>query len=244
VPEFALFDLPFAFQNRDEVKRAVDGPLGQELAALADKHNLVLLAYWENGFRQITNNVRPIHAPADLSGLRIRTPPDPERVELFHLWGAKPSPLDLNQLLAAFKAGVFDGQENPVASIVSQRLFEVQHYVSMTGHIYSPSYVVASKQWWDSLDPRVQTTMRQVAAATADRSRQRGEQADLDAAAKLSELGMQVNDDIDNAAFQRTAAPVYARFEKRFGPHLVQLLGQATGRTLIAAGDEASSQKG
>src|SRR5207253_1025780 len=118
----------------------------------AEKHNLVVLAYWENGFRHFTNNVRPIRVPGDLSGLRVRTPPDPDRIELFHLWGAKPSPLDLNQLFDAFRAGVFDGQENPVANIISQRLYEVQHYASMTGHIYSPSYVIASKQWWDSLD--------------------------------------------------------------------------------------------
>src|SRR5438445_777435 len=237
MPEFGIFELPYAFENRDEVKRAVDGPLGDELAAQADKHNLVLLGYWENGFRHITNNVRPIRTPVDLRGLRIRTPADPDRVELFQAWGARPSPLDLSLLFNSLKAGVFDGQENPTSQIVSQRLNEVQHFVSLTGHIYSPSYVIASKQWWESLDPRLQTVVLNAVSTTADNSRRRGEEADHDAAAKLAELGMQVNDDVDKSAFQNASAPIYAEYEKRFGSHLLQLLEEATGRPAPAAAE-------
>ena len=218
MPEFGIFELPYAFENRDEVKRAVDGPLGHELAAQ-------------------TNNVRPIRTPADLRGLRIRTPADPDRIELFQAWGARPSPLDLSLLFNSLKAGVFDGQENPTSQIVSQRLNEVQHYVSLTGHIYSPSYVIASKQWWESLDPRLQTVVLNAVGTTADNSRRRGEEADHDAAAKLAELGMQVNDDVDKSAFQSASAPIYAEYEKRFGSHLLQLLGEATGRPAPAAAE-------
>jgi TRAP-type transport system periplasmic protein len=230
MPEFGIFELPYAFQNRDEAKRAVDGPLGKELAAQADTHNLVLLGYWENGIRHITNNVRPIRTPVDLRGLRIRTPADPERVELFQAWGARPSPLDLSLLFGALKAGTFDGQENPASQIVTEHLNEVQHYVSMTGHIYSPGYVIASKQWWESLEPRLQAVVLDAVHTTADNSRRRGENADRDAAARFAELGMQVNDDVDKAAFQRASAPIYAEYEKRFGSHLLQLLAEATGR--------------
>ena len=151
VPEFGIFDLPFAFQDRAQVQRALEGPLGQELGRLAEKRNLVILGYWENGFRQITNNVRPIRTPADLSGLRIRTPPNPDRLRMFHDWGALAAPLDLAELFAALRAGTFDGQENPLGQITGARLYEVQKYLSFTGHVYTPSYLVASKPWWDRL---------------------------------------------------------------------------------------------
>ena len=233
-PEFGVFELPYAFQNRDEVKRAVDGPLGRELAAQAGKHNLVVVGYWEDGFRQITNNVRPIRTPADLSGLRMRTPPDPDRVELLHMWGAKPSPLDLILLFDVLRSGVFDGQENPVANIVNQRLYEVQRYVSMTDHIYSPAYVIASKSWWEVLDPRVQAVLRDVARSTADDSRRRGEESDRDAVSKLTELGMQVNDDVDKTAFQRASATFYDKYQKRFGSRSLQMLEAATGRSVTS----------
>jgi TRAP-type C4-dicarboxylate transport system substrate-binding protein len=167
----------------------------------------------------------------------MRTPPDPDRIELFHVWGAKPSPLDLNQLFDAFKADVFDGQENPVQNIEAQRLYEVQRYASMTGHIYSPAFVLASRQWWDSLDPRVQAMLRDTALATADNSRARGEEADRDAISRLSQRGMQVNTDVDKAMFQRAAAPVYAKFQKRLGSHLLELLEIVTGRSVAAPVD-------
>ena len=237
-PEFGVFELPYAFQNREEVKRAVDGPLGQELAAQADKHNLVVIGYWENGFRHITNNVRPIRTPADVRGMRLRTPPDPARVELLHMWGAKPSPLDLMLLFDALKAGTFDGQENPVANIVSLRLYDVQRYISMTGHIYSPSYVIAGRHWWDALDPRLQAVLLDVARTTGDNSRERGEEFDRDAVSELAALGMQVNVDVEKSTFQRASASAYDNYKRRFGAHPLQLLEAATGRkvTSLTAG--------
>ncbi len=153
VPEFGIFDLPFAFRDRAEVKKAVEGPLGDELTKLAAKKNLVILGFWENGFRQITNNKRAIKTPDDLKGLKIRTPPNPDRVKMFQLWGANAAPLDFNELFSALQTGVFDGQENPLAQITSAKLHEVQKYLSMSGHVYTPTYLVASKTWYDGLEP-------------------------------------------------------------------------------------------
>jgi tripartite ATP-independent transporter DctP family solute receptor len=228
VPEFGVFDLPFLFADRAAVKAAVNGPLGTELARLAEKKNLILLVYWENGFRQVTNNVRPIRTPADLAGLRVRTPPDPERVSMFHALGAKAAPLDFTKLFDALQNGVFDGQENPIAQITSSRLYEVQHYLSFTNHVYTPAYLVASKPWWESLEPDVQHALREAALATGEDSRRLGEEFDRQGEEVAVRAGMQVNHDVDRAAFQQASAQMYDDFKRRFGSHLLDLARAAT----------------
>jgi tripartite ATP-independent transporter DctP family solute receptor len=227
VPEFGVFDLPFLFPDRTAVKAAVDGPLGAELARLAEKKNLIILVYWENGFRQVTNNLRPVRTPSDLAGMRLRTPPDLERVSMFHAWGAKATPLDFTKLFDAMQAGVFDGQENPIAQITSARLYEVQRYLSFTNHVYSPAYLVASKPWWDTLEPDVQRALKDAALATGDDSRSRGEEFDRRGEELAIQAGMQVNHDVDRAAFQRASAQMYDDFKRRHGSHLLDL-AQAT----------------
>lgn len=224
VPEFGIFDLPFLFPDRAAVKAAVDGPLGIELARLAERKNLIILVYWENGFRQVTNNVRPIRTPADLAGLRIRTPPDLARVSMFHTWGAKAAPLDFTKLFDAMQAGVFDGQENPIAQITSGRLYEVQHYLSFTNHVYSPAYLVASKPWWDSLEPEMQRVLREAAMSTGDDSRTRGEEFDRQGEELVLQAGMQVNHDVDRAAFERASVQMYDDFRRRYGSQLLDLI--------------------
>ena len=228
VPEFGIFDLPFLFPDRAAVKAAVDGPLGVELTRLAERKNLILLVYWENGFRQVTNNVRPIRTPADLAGLRIRTPPDLDRVSMFHAWGAKAAPLDFTKLFDALQAGVFDGQENPIAQITSSRLYEVQHYLSFTNHVYSPAYLVASKPWWDSLDPAAQHALQGAARATGDDSRSRGVEFDRKGEELAIQAGMLVNHDVDQVSFQRSSTQMYDDFNHRHGSRLLDLV-QTTG---------------
>ncbi|MCA1647416.1 MAG: DctP family TRAP transporter solute-binding subunit [Chloroflexi bacterium] len=228
VPEFGVFDLPFLFPDRAAVKGAVEGTLGAELTLLADRKNLIVLVYWENGYRQVTNNVRPIRTPEDLAGLRIRTPPNLQRVIMFHNWGAKAAPLDFTKLFDALQAGVFDGQENPIAQITSARLDEVQRYLSFTNHVYSPAYLLASKPWWASLDPDVQRALRDAALLTGDDSRWRGEEFDRSGEKLAIQAGMQVNHDVDRAAFQQASIQMYDDFKRRHGAHLLDLV-QAAG---------------
>lgn len=227
VPEFGIFDLPFLLPDRAAVKAAVEGPLGAELARLAEKKNLVILVYWENGFRQVTNNVRPIRTPADLAGLRIRTPPDPERVSMFHAFGAKAAPLDFTKLFDALQAGTFDGEENPIAQITSAQLYQVQKYLSFTNHVYSPAYLVASKPWWDTLEPDVKRALKDTALATGDDSRSRGEEFDRQGELVAIQAGMQVNHDVDRPAFQEASAQMYDDFKRRYGSHLLDLVKAA-----------------
>jgi TRAP-type transport system periplasmic protein len=227
VPEFGVFDLPFAFTDRAQIKRAIESQFGAELTALALKRNLVIVGFWENGFRHITNNKRPIRTPADLAGLRIRTPPNLDRVRMFHAWGAEPAPLDLSELFGALQAGVFDGQENPLAQITSMQLFQVQRYLSLSGHVYTPTYLVASRIWWEGIDPEIQQVMREAAAATGDSSRARGESLDGQGQALVRQAGMEVNDGVDKAAFERASVSLYDDYQKRFGSALLQRLAEA-----------------
>ena len=227
VPEFGVFDLPFAFGDRAEVKRAVESRFGEELTAAANKRNLIVLGFWENGFRHLTNNLRPIRTPEDLAGLRIRTPPNPDRITMFHTWGAQPAPLDWDKLFASLESGVFDGQENPVAQITAGQLYRVQKYLSFTGHVYTPSYLVASKRWWDTVPPSTQQALREAARAIGDVSRARGMEADRQGVEVVKQAGMQINDDVDKDAFRRASVSMYGDYEKRFGSRLVELMQEA-----------------
>ncbi len=230
VPQFGIFDLPFAFKDRIEVKKAVEGPLGDELTKLAASKNLVILGFWENGFRQITNNKRPIKVPDDLKGLKIRTPPNPDRVKMFKNWGANAAPLDFGELFSALQTGVFDGQENPLAQITSAKLQEVQKYLSMSGHVYTPTYLVASKSWYDKLEPDAQKLLKSIAVQVGDASRDRGVGFDKDGIGIFTKAGGQVNDDVDKVAFQKSGQELYDDFEKNFGKSLLDLYHKSIGR--------------
>lgn len=230
LPEFAIWDLPFAFKDRQEIKKAVTGALGDELTKIAAKKNLVILGFWENGFRQITNNKRPIRVPDDLKGLKMRTPPNPDRVKMFKLWGANAAPLDFSELFSALQTGVFDGQENPLAQITSAKLQEVQKYLSMSGHVYTPTYLIASKTWYDALEPAAQRMLKDVAVQVGDASRERGGGFDKDGIGIFTKAGGQVNDDVDKAAFQKSGQDLYDDYTKNFGTTLLDLYHKSIGR--------------
>ncbi len=230
VPEFGIWDLPFAFKDRQEVKKAVEGPLGDELTKLAAAKNLVILGYWENGFRHITNNKRPIKVPSDLNGLKIRTPPNPDRVKMFKNWGANAAPLDFGELFSALQTGVFDGQENPMAQITSAKLQEVQKYLSLSGHVYTPTYLAVSKSWYEKLEPSAQKLLKDIAVQAGDASRARGVQYDQDGVEIFKKAGGSVNDDVDKAAFQKTGQELYDDFIKKFGSNLLDLYHKSIGR--------------
>ncbi|MDX1731834.1 MAG: TRAP transporter substrate-binding protein, partial [Aurantimonas coralicida] len=138
--EYALFDLPFMVKDRDHLARIDETLFRDVLVPAAEEQGYRPLAIWENGFRQITNNERPINTPADLEGLKIRTPNSSWRVEMFKAYGANPTPMSFSEVFVALQTGVIDGQENPLTNISAGKLNEVQEYLSMSGHVYSPAY--------------------------------------------------------------------------------------------------------
>src|SRR5919112_4015053 len=144
VPQFAVLGLPFLFKDLPQAWKVLDGPVGEKLGVHAKEKGLVLLALWDNGIRHVSNNVRPITKPEDLSGVKLRTPPDPITVDIFKALGANPTPMPFSELYIALQQGVVDGQENPLMNIYSSKLHEVQKFISLTGHKYEATPLLAS----------------------------------------------------------------------------------------------------
>jgi tripartite ATP-independent transporter DctP family solute receptor len=219
-PMFGIFDLPFLIEERRQVERIAEGALGERLReALADD-GLVLLGFWENGFRMITNNVRPVVRPEDLKGIRLRTPKDPERMKTFAAFGASPTAMSFGEVFSALKQGVIDGQENPLSQIVPGRFYEAQRYLSLSRHVYSPAYPVMSREYFDSLDEDLRRAILETAAEVGRFHRELGEKED-ERLGKFLEERMEVTE-IDREAFAAAARPLYHEFEERFGADMVE----------------------
>ncbi|NJK72008.1 MAG: TRAP transporter substrate-binding protein [Synechococcaceae cyanobacterium SM2_3_60] len=202
-----IFDLPYLIESRDQIPVLMASPAGDLLREGFEGTGARLLAVWDNGFRVITNNVRPVTTPADLAGLRIRTPSSRFRVEMFRELGANPTPLSFNEVYSALDQGVIDGQENPADVVVSARLPEVQDYLSVSNHIYLPTYLLFSEQTLAQLSPDAQATLEEIAIEMGDWSRAWGEENDQTIMAELAEI-MEINE-VNFAAFQEAASPLY-----------------------------------
>lgn len=221
-PMFGVFDLPFLIHDREQMERIAEGPVGEELTKKLLDHDLVLLGFWENGFRMITNNVRPVVRPGDLAGIRIRTPKDPERVKVFAAFGASPTSMSYGEVFSALKQGVIDGQENPFSQIVPARFHEVQKYLSISRHVYSPAYPVMSRRYFESLDEETRRAILEVAREVGRYHRKLGIEEDARYRSFL-EKHMQVTE-IDQAAFETAALPLYQDYEKKFGSAIVEAI--------------------
>lgn len=210
-PEFGLFEMPFLVKDRAHLKAIDTQIVRQELAPKAEEQGLHVVSTWENGFRHITNNTRPINAPADLAGLKIRTPSSEWRVAMFKEWGANPTAMSFSEVFVALQTGTMDGQENPLTNIVGANFQEVQKYLSVTGHVYSPTYLTTGLKVWEGLPDDVRAAVDAVAAEVQDWSLAKGEAADNELIAKVEAAGVTVNQ-ADKAAFIAASAPVYEAF--------------------------------
>ncbi|ALM51953.1 TRAP transporter substrate-binding protein [Halomonas huangheensis] len=222
IPEFAVLGLPFLFDSLPSAWRVMDGEVGDELKRLAEQQGLVLLALWDNGIRNVSNNVRPIETPEDLEGIKIRTPPDPVTVEIFEALGANPTPMNFSELYIALQQGVVDGQENPLMNIYSSKLHEVQKYVSMTGHKYESTPVLMSKVIWDTMSPENQQAVQEAALEAGEFNRQASLAADEDLRKRMEEAGVEFND-VDKAPFIEATQSVYDSWRERY-PELVEMV--------------------
>jgi tripartite ATP-independent transporter DctP family solute receptor len=228
-PMFGLFDLPFLIQDRKQVERIAEGPLGEKLAQSLQDDDLVLLGFWENGFRMITNNVRPVAKPEDLRGIKLRTPKDPERMKMFAAFGASPTSMSFGEVFSALKQGVIDGQENPLSQIVPGRFYEVQRYLSLSRHVYSPAYPVMARSYFEGLEEDLQAAILDAAKEVGRFHRELGERED-ERYRELLEERMEVTE-IDVAAFAAAAEPLYREYEEKFGVEIVETVrsyGEAT----------------
>ncbi|MEI8393754.1 MAG: TRAP transporter substrate-binding protein DctP [Rhodospirillaceae bacterium] len=216
VPETLITDIPFLFHDYNHARAVLDGPIGQELLALFPKHDLIALAWGENGFRHLTNNVRPVQGPQDLQGLRVRTMQNPLHVLTFATLGARPTPMQFSDIFEALRQHTIDGQENPTPTVVKADLAKVQKYLSLTGHVYSPALVIMSPARWNALDESDRTIFRDAARRAAAVMRSEIDRTEQLALSQLRDAGMQILT-VDRAPFEQAVAPVFADCARRFG---------------------------
>ena len=210
-PKLNALGLPFLFPDYDAVYAVLDGEIGEELVAdLADR-NMIQLAYWENGLRQVTNSKQAINTPADMAGLKIRTPEDSMTIAIFEALGAAPSPLAFSELYLALQQKTFDGQENPVSNIYANNFQDVQDYIAITNHKYECKNMVFSLTTWNKLPTEVQELLQEAAKIYGDEHRAAIVDSSDSMLAELEEAGMEVSYP-DTAAFQEATASVYDDF--------------------------------
>jgi TRAP-type transport system periplasmic protein len=219
VPEMSVFDIPFLFRDTAHAKAVAQGPVGNAIAAKFADKKLTLLAFGKQGFRNITNSKHPIRSPADVKGLKIRVIPNETYKMTFKALGADVVPMEFPLVYAALKDGRLDGQENPVATIAASRFYEVQKYLTLSGHFFAPIALVANRAMFEQLDPSEQELLMAAAKAGAEATWQ----AQLDGP-KLQDLrngGMEVVETFDRQAFVDAVKSLDAEFEKRFGKELI-----------------------
>ncbi|CAM5184792.1 TRAP-type transport system, periplasmic component, predicted N-acetylneuraminate-binding protein OS=Castellaniella defragrans (strain DSM / CCUG 39792 /65Phen) OX=1437824 GN=BN940_01371 PE=3 SV=1 [Castellaniella denitrificans] len=221
-PEMALWDTPFLFNSGEEADQVLDGKTGQAIMRKLEDKGLVGLVYWENGFRNLTNSRKPVNGLEDFSGLKLRVMQNNVFLETFQRLGANAVPLPFSELFTALETKTVDGQENPYNTILSSKFYEVQKYLSITNHVYSPWIVTASKKWWDGLNADERDVLLKAAAVSRDYER-KDTRAEADKAlAQLKADGMQINTVSPEAVqkMRETIAPVNAQIEKSVGSDL------------------------
>jgi TRAP-type transport system periplasmic protein len=230
--EFALFDLPFLFANEKEVDAVVDGPVGTQLYDKLKAKGLVGLCFWENGFRHVTNSKRPIAKAEDLKGLKLRTMQNPVYVEAFNTLGANAVPMPWPEVYAALETKAIDAQENPFAIIATNKIDEVQKYLSVTKHAYSPYAVMVGAKFWDKLSPPEQAIFKDSCAEARDYQRKVGREEDAKTTIELKTRGMQINELSADAVAQMKLQlqPVTDKYSKEIGEDLVKQVQAEIGK--------------
>jgi tripartite ATP-independent transporter DctP family solute receptor len=211
-----IFEMPYIVKDRAHMGRIEKEIFWPKIEPEVEKKGLKVLAVWENGVRHITNNKRPIRAPADLQGIKLRVPEGKWRVKMFEAYGANPSPMKFSELFTALQTGVMDGEENPFTQIYSAKLQEVQKYLSLSGHVYTPAYLTVGAKRWESLPADVRKTLEETAKETQAFVYQTAAHDDEELLGKLKQAGMQVND-VDKDAFVAASKPIYDEFGKEVG---------------------------
>ncbi|KIL45244.1 DctP family TRAP transporter solute-binding subunit [Jeotgalibacillus soli] len=218
-PPMLAYDLPFAFPDADTAYQVLDGPYGEKVGKLLEDEGLVFLAYFENGFRQLTNNTREVSSVEDIEGLKIRVMQTPVHIETWSTLGASPTPMAYTELFTAMQQGVIDGQENPYGNTAMDRFYEVQEYMTVTNHVYNPMGLVISKTFFDGLTEEEQQIVLDAADEAGEHQRQLNQEEDqnykqmiIDGGTKITELTPEAQ-----AEFVETVQGVYDEFADEIG---------------------------
>lgn len=230
-----VLDLPFMFPSAEVAHKVLDGPVGDMLLKKLEKLHITGLAFSEGGFRNMINNVRPVYKPADLKGVKYRVMKTPVYIDMFRSLGANAVPMPWGEVFTAVQQKVVDGLEIPIPEIYSNKFYEVTKYLSLTGHTYSPLIIMVSNMTWNKLSPADQAAFRRAAREAAVYERAAIAKI-IDAYLKaLSEHGMKINRVADKKPFEDAVKPMYAKFEKKIGPEVMN--------AVLKARDEAEKSK-
>lgn len=223
VKEFAIYDLPFMFANSREADGVVDGPFGKKMHTKLEEKGLVGLAYYELGFRNITNSKRPITKVEDIAGLKLRVIPNPINVDWVKALDANPTPLPFPEVYAALEQKAIDGQENPITVINANKLYEVQKFVTLTNHQYNPQSVLISKKFWDTLSVAEKQIVQEAASESAKYQREQARGQVAAALDNMKKSGMTVSElsPADQTKFVEKMKPVITKHAGAVGPDTV-----------------------
>ena len=217
VPDAKILDVPFLFRDKAHARAVLDGPIGQELLTKFDAKGFKALAWAENGFRHMTNSKRDVKEPADLKGLKMRTMENPVHIAAYKGLGIITTPMAFPEVFTALQQGTVDGQENPLSVIMASKFDQVQKYLTLTGHVYSPGIFLMNKEAFDKLSAADKQAFVDAAKEGVKANRARVDEDEAKGVTELRSKGMTVVENVDKSKFVAMLAPVNAEFEKQFG---------------------------
>ncbi|QEW18003.1 Extracytoplasmic solute receptor protein YiaO [Marinibacterium anthonyi] len=224
VPEMAAFSLPYLYADYDQVDATTQGAPGEQLAEILKGKGIIVLAWGENGFREVTNNKHPVKTPDDMKGLNMRVA-GPMYIDVMNALGANPQQMQWGETMTALQQGVVDGQENPIgAVIIPQQVYEVQKYLTTWHYSYDPIFIGISQKKWDSYDADTQAKLKAAAVEAMDYQRQISREATASGIAFLRDKGMEVYEPSaeELEAFKAATQPAFDEWAAKVGPDLVQ----------------------
>lgn len=221
--KFQVFDLPFLFNDNEAAYRALDGELGQQLMADLESNGIKGLVFGENGFRHVSNNERPIETPSDMQGLKMRTLESPLHTDTFNAFGANASPFAFGELYTALQQGTYDAMDCPISLYYTNKFYEVQDYLTLTGHVYAATALLVNDDFYNSLPEDLQELLMEASEEFRTEQRELAQQQDTEFLDLLVAEGMQVNDltPEQRNAFREAAEPVYTKYEDQIGRDLI-----------------------
>ncbi|WP_282172864.1 TRAP transporter substrate-binding protein [Cytobacillus firmus] len=222
IPAFGVFDLPFTVPNEEVADKVLDGPFGDKMLEMVDQQGLVGLAWWENGFRNLTNDVKPVAGMEDVKGLKIRTMENEIHLDAWKALGANPTPMAFTELFTAMQQGTIDGQENPYPTILLSKYPEVQKHISNTNHVYTPFIFLFSKKIWEELSAEQQEIISKAAVEAGKFNRERTrEVADESLETLKKEMTFTEIKEGEFEKFQEAVKPVIDKYKDKIGAEVV-----------------------
>ena len=227
--DFMILDLPYLFDDTEEAYSVLDGPFGQNLLDGLEDVNIKGLAYGENGFRHITNNVQPVYTPEDIEGQKMRTLESPVHTDVFNAFGANASPFGFGEMYSTLQQGTYDAMESPIALMYTSNLYEVQDYMSLTSHVYMPTALLMNNDFYESLSDEQQKIVSDASEMFKDEQRQLEQEQNEEYMEEMVNSGLQVNDltEEEKQVFREKAQPVLDKYEEILGPELFEELDEA-----------------